>query len=333
MLKEIINSPIGPQSKKESLILISKGFLMGCADTVPGISGGTVAYLSGIYQNLLDAIGSFDKTFLSHLKNKNFKLAILHLHLKFLVILLFGILTAIASMVRFVTYCLEYHTVLTFSFFLGLMFASTLIVLREITKWSFSIFVILLITTILTFWLVGNSPSASADNFQYWFIFICGIIGICAMLLPGISGSYLLLLLGVYHSVLECIKAITTIQNWTNGFEPIKGLWPPFFLLVFAAGCLTGIKACSKLLSYLLKNFHQIMIAFICGLMVGSLRSIWPWQTRPDFKHADPNQIVEIKYWLPPMEQSLYIAAFLCVVGFVIVIGMEWLFNKKKQET
>lgn len=306
---------------------------MGCADTVPGISGGTVAYLSGIYQELLDAIGSFDKTFFTHLKKLEFKQAILHVHLKFLVILLTGILTAIVSMVRFVTYCLENHTELTFSFFLGLMIASTLIVLREITKWNLSIIVILVITSILTFWLVGKSPGTSADHFQYWFIFVCGCIGICAMLLPGLSGSYLILLLGVYHPVLESIQAVTTIKNWTNGFEPIKGLWPPLLLIVFAAGCLSGIKAFSKLLSYLLKNYHQIMVAFICGLMIGSLRSIWPWQTRPDFKHADPNQIIEIKYWLPPLEQKFYFAALLCAFGFVIVIGMEWLFNKKKQKS
>ena len=333
LLKEVINSQNGPKSIAESLLLLSKGFLMGCADTGPGISGGTIAYLSGIYQNLLDAIGSFDNTFFSHLKKREFKNAILHIHLKFLAILLTGILTAIVSMVRFVTYCLENHTELTFSFFLGLMIASTLIVLREITKWNFSTFMILLITTLLTFWLVGKSPGATAESFPYWYIFLCGCIGICAMLLPGISGSYLLLLLGTYHSVLESVQAVTTIQNWTNGFAPIKGLWPPFLILVFAAGCLSGIKTFSKLLSYLLKNYHQIMVAFICGLMLGSLRSIWPWQTRPDFKHSDLSKITEIKYWIPSLEPKIYFAILLCVLGFILVIGMEWLFNKKKLKT
>lgn len=303
---------------------------MGCADTVPGISGGTIAYLTGIYHNLLDAIGSFDNIFFGHLKNRKFKLAILHLHLKFLILLLFGILSAIVSMVRFVTFCLEHYSEFTFSLFFGLMLASILIVLREIRKWNYSIFAYLIITTILTYWLVGKSPSGSAESFPYWYIFLCGCIAICAMLLPGLSGSYLLLLLGAYSSVLESVKVVTSIQNWANGFEPIKGLWPPFLLLVFIAGCLVGIKSFSRLLSYLLKNYHQIMIAFISGLMIGSLRSIWPWQSRIDFKHAGPQTPPEIKFWLPPLDQNLFVAVLLCLLGFGLVVWMEWLFNKKK---
>lgn len=330
LFRKIFKNSIGPDSKSKKIALYCKGFLMGSADTVPGVSGGTVAYLTGIYQELLEAIGSFDKTFLQHLKDRKFEAALTHIHTKFLVILFGGILTAILSMARIVTYCLHNHSEITFSFFLGLMIASIIVVIREINKWNISLLLVFISTTLLTFWLVGKSPASSTNDLSYFYIFFCGCISICAMLLPGISGSYLLLILGAYHSILASVKSLTSPSSWQNGFEDIRSLWPPLILLCFLIGCATGIKSFSKLLSYLLKHHHQVMVSFICGLMVGALRSIWPWQSRPDLKHDLSSSDKTVIYWLPEINAQFWYGLIFGILGFILIIWMELHFKKDK---
>lgn len=311
--------------------LTSKGFLMGCADTVPGISGGTIAYLTGIYNDLLNAINSIDSTFFAYLKKFEFKAAFTHVHTRFLIVLLLGILTAIISMTRVVVFCLENYTDFTFSLFFGFMLASILIVFKELKSYQIKNILTLIATSILTFWLVGETPTPGAGDLSYLYILVCGGIAICAMLLPGLSGSYLLMLLGAYHSVLASVKEVTNPSNWLHGFQPISGLWPPFLLLTFIAGCIIGIKSFSRLLSYLLKNHHQLMVSFICGLMIGAMRAIWPWQTRPDLKHSIALKNPTIEYSLPSIDLNLGISVVLCIIGFVLVIWMESAFNKTKK--
>lgn len=331
MFKTIFQNSQGPNSKKECLALASKGLLMGCADTVPGISGGTVAYLTGIYNQLLNAINSFDAVFFNHLKKGQIILAFSHVHTRFLILLFSGILTAIACMTRLVVYCLEEFTEYTFSFFFGLMISSTLLVFRELKQYYLLNITVLVLTTILTFWIVGFKPGSGSKELSYLFVFICGAIAICAMLLPGLSGSYLIMLLGVYHSVLSSIKVLTTPSYWLEGFPLIKGLNPLLLIVVFGLGCLTGIKSFSKLLSYMLKNYHQPMVGFICGLMVGSLRSIWPWQSR-ELGNSN-TKIIEnsaIEYWLPTIDTKFYIACVLAIIGFAVVIWLEYIFNRAK---
>lgn len=303
---------------------------MGCADTVPGISGGTVAYLTGIYNDLLNAINSIDKTFFAHLRKFEIKAAFTHVHTKFLIVLLLGILTAIGSMTRLVVYCLENYTDFTFSLFFGFMLASILIVLKELKSYNVKNISTLLITSVLTFWLVGETPTPGSGDLSYFYVLVCGCIAICAMLLPGLSGSYLLMLLGAYHSVLASVKEVTNPSNWLNGFQSISGLYPPFLLLAFLAGCILGIKSFSRLLSYLLKNYHQLMVSFICGLMIGAMRAIWPWQTRPDLKHDTAPINPTIEYHLPIVDLNLGISVALCLIGFFLVIWMESAFNKIK---
>jgi len=328
LFKYIFKNSPGPKTVKEMVTLGCKGFLMGCADTVPGISGGTIAYLTGIYTDLLNAINSIDKTFFAHLKQFELKAAFTHIHTKFLVILLLGILTAIGSMTRLVVYCLENYADFTFSLFFGFMLASILIVYKELKSYHLKNLLVLVFTSALTFWLVGKTPSAGSGDLSYFYVLICGCIAICAMLLPGLSGSYLLMLLGAYHSILASVKEVTDPGNWLNGFKEISSLSPPFILATFLLGCIIGIKSFSRLLSYLLKNHHQLMVSFICGLMIGAMRAIWPWQSRPDFKHGTALETPIIEYRLPLIDQNFAFAVVLCLIGFALVIWMESAFNK-----
>ncbi len=232
-------------------------------------------------------------------------------------------------MTRLVTYCLENHAELSFSFFFGLMLASILVVTRDIKKWTFTLIAISIMTTVFTFWLVSRNPISNTTDLSYLYVFICGCIAICAMLLPGISGSYLLLILGVYHSVLSSVKSLTTPSNWLNGFEDIRTLWPPLLLLVFIFGCIVGIKSFSGLLNYLLKKHDQIMTSLACGLMIGSLRAIWPWQSRPDLK-LNPNDAQEVVLRLPEINSQFWCGLALCILGFVLTFLMEICFKKDK---
>ena len=245
---------------KENYILIAlKGFCMGAADVVPGVSGGTMALILGIYERLLLAIRAFDLNFFRLLFTLRIREALSSVPVGFLISLLSGILLAIFTLARLIAWVLANHPVMIWSFFFGLILASITTVARHVVRWSWPLTAAALGGAIGAYVLVGLVPMTTPET--YWFVFISGAIAICAMILPGISGSFILVLLGKYQYILNAVNN----RNFT-------------VLLVFSLGAGLGLAAFSRLLGWMLARWPDLTIAVLCGLMIGSLRKVWPWK-------------------------------------------------------
>ena len=240
-------------------ILFLKGMAMGISDLIPGISGGTIALLLGIYKDFISSLKSINYKSFIYLVRLDFKKLNNQLNLCFLLPVFFGILSSIFIFSSLISFLLLDYKVLLFSFFFGLIFFSSIRLISNLKPTStldfFTVFVGLVIG--LSFFFV-SSLSTSNSIFS---IFLAGFIAISAMLLPGISGSYILLILGKYEFMLDSISSF----NWIN-------------ILIFSLGAITGILSFSKMIHYLLKNYYRSTIFFLSGLMMGALNKVWPWQ-------------------------------------------------------
>ena len=230
---------------------------MGSADIVPGVSGGTIALITGIYAHLVEAISNIKFGFLKPLLKADFKgfwnQLLDEIDFKFFIPLILGIGVAFLTLAKVVTYCMDVHTALTFSFFLGLIIASAVILFRKIDKINIKHFIAVVIGAILTYLFVSMNPIAA--NHSLLILFFSGMIAICAMILPGISGSFLLLLLGQYEYMLNALHHFHFSE-----------------IIVFVVGALIGILGFSRILNYLLKNYEELTMAFLIGVMLGSLK-------------------------------------------------------------
>ncbi len=245
---------------------------MGSADIVPGVSGGTIALILGIYTQLVAAISHFDAHLLGLLARREWRAAAAHLDLRFLVTLALGILTGIVALASLMLYLLTHQRQYTLAVFLGLILASSLIVARMIqprtrAQLRGACFLALAAAT-FAFWLVGLEQFGLRDSLGYYFL--CGMVAICAMILPGISGAYILWLLGAYETVTGIIHNLARFDVASQDL---------LTLAVFAAGCAIGLISFSKLLRWLLAHAHMATMAVLGGFMVGSLRLMWPFQT------------------------------------------------------
>ncbi|MGY0392026.1 DUF368 domain-containing protein [Bizionia sp. KMM 8389] len=248
------------QRRLSDYLLISlKGLAMGAADAVPGVSGGTIAFISGIYEELIDTISNINLDLLKTLKNSGFTSFWNALNGNFLLALLTGIIVSFVSFMRLAKHLIEYHPILIWSFFFGLIIASIYFVGKQITKWSLPTICALAIGTIAAYY-VTTLPS-SASNESPLFLFIAGAIAICAMILPGISGSFILLVLGAYK----------TLSDAFHDFDIQR-------IAIFASGALIGLLSFSHILKWLFKNFHNITLALLTGFIFGSLNKVWPWK-------------------------------------------------------
>ena len=240
-------------------ILFLKGMTMGISDLIPGISGGTIALLLGIYKDFISSLKSINYKSFIYLVRLDFKKLNNQLNLCFLLPVFFGILSSIFIFSSLISFLLLDYKVLLFSFFFGLIFFSSIRLISSLKPTStldfFTVFVGVVIG--LSFFFV-SSLSTSNSIFS---IFLAGFIAISAMLLPGISGSYILLILGKYEFMLDSISSF----NWIN-------------ILIFSLGAITGILSFSKMIHYLLKNYYRSTIFFLSGLMMGALNKVWPWQ-------------------------------------------------------
>ncbi len=247
------------KSWKNNLLLYLKGIAMGAADAVPGVSGGTIAFISGIYETLIMSIRSFDITALKLFFKGNFKGAFNHVNGSFLIVLLSGIGTSILVFSRVILYLLQNHPELIWSFFFGLIIASALVIAKKIETWNFWTIAWLFAGIGAGYFITIAVPSQTPETAP--FVFLSGMIAICAMILPGISGSFILVLLSKYEFI---FTAIRDFQIYT--------------IAVFGSGCAIGILAFSHLLSWTLKKFYGPTIAGLTGLMLGSLNKVWPWK-------------------------------------------------------
>ncbi|GAB4525032.1 MAG: hypothetical protein OHK0046_40370 [Anaerolineae bacterium] len=245
-----------PKTPAEYLRIFFTGFAMGSADIVPGVSGGTMAFILGIYETLLDGIKSFNLTAIRHALKFDFKALFQHVPIRFLIALGLGILAAILVLSDFLHHELETRPTYVFAFFAGLIVASIVAVGVKV-KWAPGSMISFTIATIFAFWLVGL-PLLDDAGHSPLVLFLSGAVAICAMILPGISGSFILLVLGQYEYVLAAAKDLDIIT-----------------LIPVVLGCAVGILAFSRVVSYLLKNYHNVTVAALVGFMVGAMRMIW----------------------------------------------------------
>jgi len=242
-----------------SLGIFLRGMMMGAADIVPGVSGGTVAFITGIYDTLLTSIRAFDIAFLQRVLKLDVRGAWEHVNGGFLLALLLGIATSIFSLARMISWLLETWPVPLWAFFFGLILASALVLLREVKQWN-AARLLCLLAGAATAVFIALSPTASLQ-LGLAGVFLSGFLAICAMILPGISGSFILVLLGMYGTVLAALKSLDLV-----------------FILVFAVGAGAGLLCFSRLLHWLLHRFHQATMALLTGFLFGSLAVVWPWK-------------------------------------------------------
>ncbi len=310
------NSHTGQQrSFLAYLAIYLKGLCMGAADVVPGVSGGTMAFILGIYEELLESIRSFDLRFIKRFFSLQFREAFQHASWPFLTALFLGIMTAVFSLARILSWLLENKPVLIWSFFFGLILASTLVVSRHLEKWTPGLLVWLALGTIGTYFLVGMVPLSTPT--ASWFLFLSGAVAICAMILPGISGSFILVLLGKYQYVLAAVK------NWDF-----------LTLILVAAGALFGLVTFVRLLNLLLKKYREVTITLLTGLMLGSLRKVWPWKKTVDFIADTREQTGALSQAnVLPAHWNVDVTMALClmVFGFMIVFLLHFWSSRKNQ--
>ena len=294
-----------------------KGMAMGAADVVPGVSGGTIAFISGIYEELLSTISNVNLSLLKTLKTSGIKAAWKQLNGSFLVALFLGIFVSIVSLAKVIKHLLESQPILLWSFFFGLVLASIIYISKQITDWNFEAFLILIIGAVLAYFITTLNPLVS-ENSSSLFVFLAGAIAICAMILPGISGSFILVLLGAYKPVLEAIN--------NRDFKTI---------LVFMAGAIVGLLAFSRVLKWLFKNHKNLTLALLTGFIIGSLNKIWPWKETLTWRINSrgvevPFNQQSISPFSFDEDPQLIMAIAFAVLGFVLILGMEKLAIKKQ---
>jgi putative membrane protein len=306
---------------KKYLLTYLKGVAMGAADIVPGVSGGSIAFITGIYEELLNSINSFNGENLKLLLK--FKLLDFYkaVNGSFLLSLLLGIMTSIFSMSSLITYLMSDHPIPLWSFFCGLILISAFLILKDITRWNLGVILSLLAGTLIAYFITELPPTSTPD--ALWFTFVSGAIAICAMILPGISGSFILLIMGRYEGILEAVNNRDILT-----------------LAVFALGCAVGILSFSRVVSWLLKNYHAITIGLLAGFMLGSVNELWPWKIVTAYRTSSSG--VEKPFLTENIFPGTYlaqtgiepqilfaIAAF--IFGILLVFGIERTANYLKK--
>ncbi|MBQ0719388.1 MAG: DUF368 domain-containing protein [Gammaproteobacteria bacterium] len=296
-------------------VLFLKGMAMGAADVVPGVSGGTIAFISGIYEELLRSIRACTPLALASLFRDGPRHFWQRINGTFLAVLFSGILLSVATLARLIAYLLEHQSLLLWSFFFGLIAASILFIWRQLLRKGFWEYLFLLLG------LCAALASAFAPHVQLEptlpFVFGAGMLAICAMILPGISGSFILLLLGMYSVILGAVSA------------------PDFSLLaIFALGCVVGLMLFSRLLSWLLSRFHGGTLSVLTGFLAGSLVMVWPWReltiTANTGRGGGLHLLAPSQYAQLVGDAQLPAALGLMVVGFVLVLLLEYVGGRRK---
>jgi len=300
----------GPVTVKKAVSLALKGICMGSADVIPGVSGGTIALITGIYEDLIAALRSLDIKMVQKVFRLDIKGALADVHIRFLLTLFSGIIVAVLSLAQLMNYLLQYHPVPIWSLFFGLIMASILVVGKQVTNWLGKAGICFLAGILAAAVIVNLIPIKTPET--NWFIFLCGVVAICAMILPGISGAFILLILGKYEFITATLKNPFLVQNI-------------IVILVFCLGCGVGLAGFSRVLNYLLGKFHNLTLAFLAGLITGSLMKIWPW------KEILETQVIRGKahviWGRPIMPDSFgsefYFAIALMAAGFLGILVIE----------
>ncbi len=289
-----------------------KGMAMGAANVIPGVSGGTIALITGIFERLMDAIKSFNIRALQLLVKGKFKDFARHVDLFFLVFVLLGIVIAIVSIARLFEYLFEAYPVYIWAFFFGLVAASVYYVARRIDRWTWQVIASFIAGTAVAVAISVLTPAT--ENAEIWYLFICGIVAACSMILPGLSGSFVLILLGNYQLLLDAVNDL----RWE-------------ILIPVAIGGVAGILFFAHLLSWVFKKFRYQTIGLLSGFIFGSLGILWPWKHTLVETFDGKEEIVGYDWYLPEMSGETSIAILIILIGAVCISLMEGKAMRKKK--
>ncbi|MBN4082929.1 MAG: DUF368 domain-containing protein [Lutibacter sp.] len=300
------------------LIISMKGMAMGAADVVPGVSGGTIAFISGIYEELLTSISSINIAKLKLLKTAGVKAVWKAINGNFLMALLVGIFISILSLAKLISWLLENKPIMVWSFFFGLVFASIIYIGKQITKWDFITVMVSLVGIVIAYYITTLQPFIS-ENSSPLFMFLAGALAICAMILPGISGAFILVLLGAYKPALEAIH--------NRDFKLIA-------VLIF--GAIVGLLSFSKVLKWLFANYRNYTLALLTGFILGSLNKIWPWKKALTWRvNSQGIKVPFNEQSISPFsfegDAQLVMAIVLSAIGFSVIILLEKLANSSSK--
>lgn len=304
------------RSFKEYVVISLKGMAMGAADVVPGVSGGTIAFISGIYEELLSTISGINLSVLQTLKTKGLKAAWFQANANFLIALFLGVFISVVSLAKIISFLLSTKPILVWSFFFGLVLASILYIGKQIDKWRIQEILTLSLACSIAYYITIAEPLVSGEV-SLLFLFLSGALAICAMILPGISGAFILVLLGAYETILNAVHA--------RDFQVIA---------VVGAGTIVGLLSFSRILKWLFANYKSVTLAGLTGFVLGSLNKIWPWkETLTSRINSKGLEVPVLQKSVLPFnysgESELVIAVVLGVIGFVLILGLEKLASHK----
>ena len=294
--------------------ILLKGMAMGAADVVPGVSGGTIAFISGIYEELIDTIGGIHPSLLKVWRKEGFPAFWKALNGSFLLALFTGIAISVVTLAKLISWLLSEHPVLVWSFFFGLVLASVIYVAKAIKKWEAGVLLMLVVGAVLAYLVVSLPVSENASGLPY--LFLSGALAVCAMILPGISGAFILVLLGSYQTVLEAVHQ-----------QDIK------VLAVTGVGAVFGLLSFARLLKWLFARYENATLALLTGFILGSLVKIWPWkhvlETRVFEDKVIPVSEANVWPWQYEGEPQLAYAIALSLLGFSLIFVLEKLASRK----
>ncbi len=305
---------MGKRNRLDYSIILLKGMAMGAADVVPGVSGGTIAFISGIYEELIRSINGINFSLITTWRKEGFLAVWEKANAAFLLSLLSGIAISVASLAKLISWLLDHQPVLLWSFFFGLVLASILIVARSISRWNLATILMLLAGAAAAWWITSLPPIENTSSLLY--LFLSGALAICAMILPGISGAFILVLLGSYKPVLDAVHE----RN--------------FLLLgTVALGALFGLLSFSRLLKWMFQHYENLTLTLLTGFILGSLNKIWPWklvlETRTYGEKIIPVREMNVSPFAYEGDSQLIPAILLAILGFSIIFVLQKLASKK----
>lgn len=286
---------------------------MGAADVIPGVSGGTIAFITGIYEELINSIRRIDVEALQLLRQLNFREFWTKINGSFLLVVIGGIVTSLLSLAKLMNYLLVIYPIPVWSFFFGLILISAPLILREIKVWSISAVIAGSAGIAFAYWITIISPAQTPSNF--FFIFFCGALAICAMILPGISGAFILLLLGKYEFMIKSLVEMNLAV-----------------IAVFVLGCIIGLLSFSRFLSWILTHYRFPTLALLSGFMLGSLNKVWPWKEVVSFRlNSEGEQVPAFDQSIWPgqyfektgQDPQVFQAILFVALGILIVVFVE----------
>jgi len=310
------NSNALKETFKRYLLVALRGMGMGAADVVPGVSGGTIAFITGIYEELINSIKNIDLEAVGLFFTGRWKSFWKKINGNFLLAVFGGIFISVLSLARLLEYLLEHHPIMIWSFFFGLVLASSFVVSRKISQWEYVKIVALVGGIGIAFYITSVTPATTTD--ASWFVILSGGLASCAMILPGISGSFILLLLGKYSFALHAVNERILLD-----------------LVLLGVGAVTGLILFANLLSWLLKKYHDITIAVLVGFMIGSLNKIWPWKETLESIVVEGKMKPLVEKNILPVpgvaDDHFTMALLLMVAGIATILLIELILPKNRE--